>query len=85
MLLGESLLKEDDVFYDWISREPIKKKEINKYDLCIFFIHYIKESMPEFIKDLSFRRLLDSLKLTPKHRLVEFGGILLFFSIYICH
>ncbi len=32
--------------------------------------------MPEFIKDLSFRRLLDSLKLTPKHRLVEFGGSL---------
>lgn len=30
--------------------------------------------MPEFIKDLSFRRLVDSLKLTPKHRLVEFGG-----------
>lgn len=30
--------------------------------------------MAEFIKDLSFRRLLDSLKLTPKRRLVEFGG-----------
>jgi len=30
--------------------------------------------MPEFFKELSFRRLLDSLKLTPKHRLVEFGG-----------
>jgi hypothetical protein len=35
--------------------------------------------MPEFIKELSFRRLVDSLKLTPKHRLVEFGGSLLFF------
>ncbi|CAF0799969.1 unnamed protein product [Adineta steineri] len=31
--------------------------------------------MREFIKELSFRRLLDSLKLTPKHRLVEFGDI----------
>ncbi|CAF2702817.1 unnamed protein product [Rotaria sp. Silwood2] len=31
--------------------------------------------MPEFIKELSFRRILDSLKLTPKHRLVEFGDI----------
>ena len=30
--------------------------------------------MREFIKELSFRRLIDSLKLTPKHRLVEFGG-----------
>ena len=30
--------------------------------------------MPEFIKELSFQRLLDSLKLTPKHRLVEFRG-----------
>jgi hypothetical protein len=40
--------------------------------------------MPEFIKDLSFRRLLDSLKLTPKHRLVEFGGTqLLFFINYL--
>lgn len=31
--------------------------------------------MAEFIKDLSFRRLVDSLKLTPKRRLVEFGGM----------
>ncbi|CAF0980615.1 unnamed protein product [Rotaria magnacalcarata] len=31
--------------------------------------------MPEITKDLSFRRILDSLKLTPKHRLVEFGDI----------
>ena len=37
--------------------------------------------MPEFSKELSFRRLLDSLKLTPKHRLVEFGGIV----YYICN
>lgn len=42
-----------------------------------FFAHLSESSpieMPEFIKDLSFRRLVDSLKLTPKHRLVEFGG-----------
>jgi hypothetical protein len=39
--------------------------------------------MPEFIKDLSFRRLLDSLKLTPKHRLVEFGGKRLLFLVEI--
>ena len=30
--------------------------------------------MREFLKELSFRRLVDSLKLTPKHRLLEFGG-----------
>ncbi|CAF1169050.1 unnamed protein product [Rotaria sp. Silwood1] len=31
--------------------------------------------MSKFLKELSFRSLLDSLKLTPKHRLVEFGDI----------
>ncbi|CAF4166673.1 unnamed protein product [Rotaria socialis] len=40
--------------------------------------------MPEITKDLSFRRILDSLKLTPKHRLVEFGGSPFFFHyIYL--
>ncbi|CAF3788269.1 unnamed protein product, partial [Adineta steineri] len=31
--------------------------------------------MPQLVKELSFQRFLDSLKLTPKHRLVEFGDI----------
>ncbi|CAF1477799.1 unnamed protein product [Adineta ricciae] len=30
--------------------------------------------MREFLKELSFRRLVDSLKLTPKHRLLEHMG-----------
>lgn len=38
--------------------------------------------MPEFIHEFSFRRLINSLKLTPKHRLVEFGG--LNFSVLEC-
>ncbi|CAF1212429.1 unnamed protein product [Rotaria sordida] len=31
--------------------------------------------MSELLKEVSFRNLIDSLKLTPKHRLVEFGDI----------
>ncbi|CAF0725847.1 unnamed protein product [Adineta ricciae] len=30
--------------------------------------------MPQIVHELSFKRFLDSLKLTPKYRLVEFGG-----------
>jgi hypothetical protein len=41
--------------------------------------------MREFFKELSFRRLLDTLKLTPKHRLVEFGGYFLNFKFYFPH
>lgn len=39
--------------------------------------------MPEITKDLSFRRILDSLKLTPKHRLVEFGGKIFVFGFCV--
>ncbi|CAF1055239.1 unnamed protein product [Adineta ricciae] len=31
--------------------------------------------MPQIVHELSFKRFLDSLKLTPKYRLVEFGDI----------
>jgi hypothetical protein len=59
------------VYYDWII--IIIQSSIEEEGWWLINYFFLNE-MREFLKEFTFRRLLDSLKLTPKHRLVEFGG-----------